>query len=152
MSHLYGAYEDGAMPSSALPPHGSRLIPLEPPGKLDPQEQLAFRQLVDTIIDCYMIGRGRWRHFKPSKWHGDADAERIYESACTHTIDWINSDRFAFYLKYFGYGTLARARTMLCEILNGAHREEVERLMESPRNPTGKGGFTAQGDYDDDAS
>lgn len=107
--------------------HGTQL---ETPGskRLDPMERLAYRVLFDTIVDCHMISRGRWQHFKHADW-SPRTSEHIWKMAVATTLAWINSDEFAFYLMHFGWDRL-RARAMLCEVLNGKHKDLVQRLMD----------------------
>lgn len=145
-----GEIEDGA-PSKQYgfyaQVHGFQIVPWEPPKKLTPFELTAWRQLFDSILDCYMIGKGRWQHFKCSDWHASTDALRIFDTACIRVVDWVNSDRFAFYMKHFKFmGSVHQARVMLCEALNGRLPNKIESLMEEflGPNPTGKGGFTKE--------
>jgi len=142
-----GRWEDGMMPGKPQSSLGHKLIPEnENPVKMDPSERLAWRQLVETIVDCYAIGIGRWQHFKSSDWHATTDRVRIFESAWQNILDWVNSERFTFYLYHFGYQSIARARIMLCDLLNGERREEVEALLEESdkaARPTGNAGCEA---------
>lgn len=141
-----GDYEDGRMPAGRHPaiPHGSQIIPFETQCPLDPLERMAYQLLFDTILDCYMVGTGKWQHFRREGWHDKNEAERIWHTASARVIDWVNSDRFAFYVQHFGWDRM-RARTMLCEVLNGRHDEKIKELLDKPHNPTGKGGFTKRG-------
>lgn len=124
-------------------PHGAQIIPIEAKA-FDPIERLVLTNLFNTVIDCYMISQGRWQFFRQEGWHGKKESERTWSTACNHVLEWINSDRFAFQLKYFGWNC-NQARGMLCEVLNGQHRDQIESLIEKPHNPSGKGGFTTRG-------
>lgn len=146
-----GEYEDGEPIRYGSFYHrlvrGSQIVPWEPAKKLSPFERAGWRQLLDSILDCYMIGKGRWQHFKCSDWHASADSLRIFDTACIRVVDWLNSDRFAFYIKHFKFmGGVQQARVMLCEALNGRLPKQIELLIEEMLgpNPTGKGGFTKE--------
>lgn len=134
----YGEYEDGCQPHPSVKQvHGTQLIPEESVVHLDPWQRMMFHQVQSTIIDCYMIGSGRWQYFRCMEWHHRKESERYYATACNKILDWINSDRFALYVSLTGRDP-AKARQMLCEVLNGKHRKKIESLL-NPPNPAGKG-------------
>jgi hypothetical protein len=81
------------------------------------EEELLVQQLLyHTVVDCFKIAISEWRHFIPMRWSREKDD--ILSIARRKTLEWIESDRFAFYAKFAGWNPV-QALAGLRELLGG---------------------------------
>jgi membrane-bound lytic murein transglycosylase MltF len=88
---------------------------------MSPEELLMWEELYHTVVDCYKIAIGHWKHFVQMRWHAQTDAENILCTARQHLEEWINSADFAANLKYMGFEP-ERAVTGVRKLLAGDKR------------------------------
>lgn len=104
-------YEDWRVHGKSTPYIGGRPVVAEQTElsmRLEPEERLAWSVVYGTLVDCYKIATGQWRHFKPMRWHHDNDYERTLATARERTLEWIESEMFADYVALLGFtGTCA---------------------------------------------
>src|SRR3990172_10723793 len=96
---------------------------------LEPEELIIWETLYQTVVDCHKVATGKWKHFRPMRWHEGDDAVRIMATAKKKLGEWIESDIFQTYLKMLGWNP-DKALTGLREVLEGGRVDEIEDLIQ----------------------
>jgi hypothetical protein len=100
------------------------------PDRLSPEEGLARHTLYQTVIDCYKIATGQWKHFIGMQWHDRKDSTRILTTARKHIESFIESDAFADYAAILGWEP-DDAVVGVRAVLNGERSEEIAKLLKT---------------------